>query len=165
MDIKQARIDIQRWIMEFVERPNSKLQGWPPCPFARQARLQNKIDIRKGYDPFADLMHLGHLDNFDVVVFVYDPKAWAADEFEYMIGACNRGFLHTRNMHALGDHPDCPEIVNDVIMNQGTYALTFVQLLDKLNSSARDLAAKGYYNGWPENYLTGLFDQRDDPRK
>ena len=165
MDIDQARSEILQWIMDFVERPNPRLNKWPPCPFARQARLQNQISIRKGLDPFADLLCLGSITPYAVIVFVYDPKEYPAEEFEYMIEASNRGFLANRNLHALSDHPDCPEIVNDVIMNQGTYAITFVQELDKLNQAARDLAAKDYYKGWPEDYLKGLFYQRDDPRK
>jgi hypothetical protein len=165
MDFDQARIEIQQWIIDFVERPNPKLNGWPPCPYARQARLQNKIKICKGLDPFGDLLRLGSIHPFDVIAFVYDPKIWLGDEFEFMIHNSNRGFLHERNLHALSDHPDCPEIVNDVILNQGTYAISFVQELDKLNSAAGDLAKKEYYKDWPEQYLKDLFHLRDDPRK
>lgn len=165
MDIDQARQDILQWIMDFVERPNPKLSGWPPCPYARQARLQNKISIQKGRDPFADLLCLGRIEPYDVIALVYDPKEWEVNEFEYMVAASNRGFLNQRNLHALSDHPDCPEIVNDVIMNQGTYAIVFVQDLAKLNQAAKDLVVKDYYKGWTEHYLQELFYQRDDPRK
>jgi hypothetical protein len=49
-------------------------------------------------------------------------------------------------------------------MNQGTYAIVFVQDLAKLNHFAQILGNKGFYNGWPEEYLTVLFTGREDPR-
>jgi hypothetical protein len=27
------------------------------------------------------------------------------------------------------------------------------------------MASKGFYTTWPEDYLTGLFEHRQDPRK
>jgi hypothetical protein len=65
---------------------------------------------------------------------------------------------------ALADHPADVETVNGVAMNQGTYAIVFVQSLDKLNHFARLLAPKGFYKGWDEEYLTVLFSGRQDPR-
>jgi hypothetical protein len=66
---------------------------------------------------------------------------------------------------ALEDHPGDPEIVNGVSMNQGTYALALVQSLSDLNQKARAIAAKGFYDTWPEKYLQDLFQHRTDPRQ
>ena len=49
-------------------------------------------------------------------------------------------------------------------MNQGTYAIVFVQDLSKLNHFAKILGSKGFYNGWDEEYLKVLFSGREDPR-
>jgi hypothetical protein len=76
----------------------------------------------------------------------------------------NAGFLVPRNLIALADHPDDQEEVNGVIMNQGTWAIVFLQHLDKLNHFARLIAGRGYYEGWPEDYLKTLFEFREDPR-
>ena len=65
---------------------------------------------------------------------------------------------------ALEDHPADPEIVNGVSMNQGTYALALVQCLSDLNAKAQQMASKGFYHNWPEEYLQGLFNHRQDPR-
>lgn len=164
MDFVQARIDIINWVTGFVEQPHPALNGWPPCPHARRARLDGQFDIRQGQiDPYTDLMHVG-MDEFMVIAFVYDPATIDADRFEQQIARVNQGFLLSRNMIALADHPDAPEDVLGVRMNQGTYAIAFVQPLDKLNSFARQIAAKGYYDGWPESYLEDLFRGREDPR-
>lgn len=165
MDFVQAKIDILNWVTGFVERPNAALNGWPPCPYARRARFDNEFEIRQGViDPYTDLMHadLGH---HTVVAYVYDPHTFSAADFNRQIDLVNAGFLVPRNLIALADHPTDVESVNGVIMNQGTWAIAFVQPLDKLNHFARLIAAKGYYDGWPEDYVSGLFQFREDPRR
>lgn len=164
MDFVQARIDIINWVTGFVERPHPALKGWPPCPHARRARLDGEFDIREGrIDPYSDLMNVDMAD-FMVIAFVYDRDIMTADRFNQQIDAVNRGFLISRDIIALADHPDAPEDVLGVSMNQGTYALAFVQPLAKLNAFARQIAAKGYYHDWPEEYLEDLFQFREDPR-
>ena len=55
IDLEQARQDIERWIVEFVEVPNPAFAGWPPCPYARAARMKRSFDVRLGKDPYFDL--------------------------------------------------------------------------------------------------------------
>ena len=103
LDLDSVRYNIERWIETFVEVPNPALGGWSPCPYARQARLNN-------------------------------------------------------------EYPADPEIVNGISMNQGNYALALVQGLGDLNEKAQLVARKGFYDTWPEEYLTVLFQHREDPR-
>lgn len=164
MNFVQAKIDIINWITGFVERPHPALNGWPPCPHARRARLDGEFDIREGrIDPYSDLMNVD-MANFMVIAFVYDRDLMPADRFNQQIDSVNRGFLISRDIIALADHPDAPEDVLGVRMNQGSYALAFVQPLSKLNAFARQIAARGYYHDWPEEYLEDLFQFREDPR-
>ena len=164
MDIEQARQDIARWITDFVEQPHPLLNGWPPCPFARQARVNDQLDIRAGItDPYADLRPV-EMANFMVIAYVYDRDQMDADRFAQQIHAVNQAFLVPRDMIALADHPDAPEEILGVSMNQGTYAIAFVQSLSKLNHFARQIAPKGYYRDWPKPYLAELFQWREDPR-
>jgi hypothetical protein len=165
MDFEQARQDIMTWIQDFVERPNPALNGWPPCPYARRARINNLLDIRRGIDPYADGMALTDMARWDVVVFVYEPQQISGPQFDDMVRNVNTGFLLPRGMLALGDHPDLPESVRGVTMNQGHWAIMFVQDLKKLDAAARDLEQRNYYAGWPEDYLTELFRFRQDPRQ
>lgn len=164
MNLEQARTEILEWITGFVEQPHPKLNNWSPCPFARRARLDNKINIVRGRDPYGDLMNLVRLEPYDVIAYVYDPKKFPAVEFERQVNSVNQAFLIQRNLIALSDHPDSPEIVNGVNLNQGTYAIVFLQDLQKLNEHATGLAERGYYDNWPEEYLQSLFAHRKDPR-
>lgn len=164
MDFAQAQQDVLHWIEHFVEQPHPGLAGWAPCPYARQARAANRVRIEPGrVNPYCDLMHID-ISDLDVVVLVYDPAAIVGTDFDQQVTAVNRAFLVGRDLLALADHPDLPEVVNGVTMNQGRWALALVQPLAKLNAHARLLADRGYYLGWPDEYLATLFDHRQDPR-
>ena len=163
MDFEQAQRDILHWVTAFVERPHPALAGWPPCPYARKARTENLFQLRQGTEPYWDLMHVD-LGSLDVLAFVYDPKDFPFKEFEDLVHRANQGFLFARDLIALPDHPDSVEIVNGVSMNQGQWAIVFVQGLAKLDAHARTLADRGFYHGWPEDYLKILFAGRQDPR-
>jgi len=164
MNFEQARIDILNWVTGFVERPNQQLQGWPPCPHARKARLDGQFDIRPGLiDPYTDLRS-ADMGDFMVIAYVYEPRLFAAEEFNQQVRDVNQAFLIPRNIIALADHPDDVEDINGVVMNQGEWAIAFIQPLDKLNHFARLIAGRGYYDGWPEDYLKALFEGRQDPR-
>ena len=164
MNFEQAKIDILLWITGFVEKPHPALNGWPPCPHARRARLDGQFDIRSGQiDPYTDLMKV-EMGDYMVMAYVYDRDLFTADRFNQQVDAVNQAFLLSRDIIALADHPDAPEDVLGVRMNQGDYALVFVQPLSKLNTFARQIADKGYYQDWPEEYLEDLFRFREDPR-
>lgn len=166
MDITQVKQDIEHWIINFVEVPNPALGSWPPCPYARSARLKKSFDIRIGIDPYYDLKSQGRagMGDKEVIIFAYDPKVWLHEMFAGSIDLVNKQVLVPRNLIALEDHPDDIEMVNGVCMNQGTYALAMMQSLGDLNAKAKLMAAKGFYDVWPEDYLQVLFQHRQDPR-
>lgn len=167
MDIETVKQDIEKWIVNFVEVPHPALGGWPPCPYARSARVKQSFDVRIGRDPYFDLKNLSRwgLGQWEVVVLVYDPKEWTHEQLSVSIDHANCEFLLHRDMLCLEDHPDDVEIVNGVCMNQGTYALALVQSLSDLNTKAKLMAAKGFYDTWPRDYLQALFQHREDPRQ
>jgi hypothetical protein len=163
MNFEQAKTDILNWVSSFVEQPHPLLNGWAPCPYARKARVDNLFDIRPGHiDPVSDCQHT-EMGKFDVIAFVYDPATVDSVDFNQSISALNTNHLHARGLFALADHPADTEKVNGVVMNQGTWAICFLQDLNKLNSHARMLADRGYYTDWPEDYMAVLFDGRENP--
>jgi hypothetical protein len=167
MDIDQVRQDIEQWIVEFLEIPHPALGGFPPCPYARSARLKKSYEIYIGADPYYDLKNRARygMGNKEVVIYVYDPMEWNHDMFASSIEAANTEFLLPADILALEDHPDDVENVNGVIMNQGKYAMVLVQSLSDLNTKAKLVARKGFYDTWSEEYLQALFQHREDPRK
>ena len=166
LNLATVTADIEQWIEQFVEVPHPSLGGWAPCPYARKARLDQDFDVRLGLAPIHDLIKVSckGLAGKSVVIFVYDPKDLSFEELSQAVDVCNQKFLVPNNLLALEDHPDDPEVVNGVVMNNGTYALALIQSLTDLNEKAQLVARKGFYDTWPEAYLTPLFRHRQDPR-
>ncbi len=166
MEIEQVKQDIESWIENFVEVPHPALGGWPPCPFARQARMKRTFEVYLGTDPYYDLKNRARwgMGDREVIIYAYDPQEWPHKLFSASIESANTEHLLRADILALEDHPADVENVNGVIMNQGQYALALVQCLSDLNAKARQMASKGFYHNWPEEYLQGLFQHRQDPR-
>ena len=166
MDIETVTQDILTWSETFVEVPHPGLGGWPPCPFARQARLNRTIQVLIGADPYFDLRNRARwgMGNKEVIIYAYDPVEWPYELFSDSLKNANHEHLLRNDILALEDHPSDVEMVNGVCMNQGKYALALVQSLSDLNTKAKLMAEKGFYHNWPEEYLQGLFHHRQDPR-
>lgn len=166
MNLETVKQDIERWIVNFVEVPHPALGGFPPCPYARSARLKNSYQVFLGTDPYYDLKHRARhgIGNSEVMIYAYDPAEWSHELFSSSLDQANRDFLLAADLLALEDHPHDVEIVNGVCMNQGTYALALVQSVSDLDAKAQLMARKGFYDTWPEDYLQALFQHRRDPR-
>lgn len=166
LNLEQVTKDIADWIVNFVEVPHPALGGFPPCPYARNARLKNSYQVFVGSDPYFDLKNIARhgMGNREVIIYAYDPEEWPHDLFSSSLDHANHDFLLAADLLTLEDHPGDPEIVNGICMNQGTYALALVQSLSDLDAKARIMAAKGFYDSWPEDYLSALFQHRKDPR-
>ena len=166
MDIETVTQDIENWIVNFVEVPHPALGGWAPCPYARSARMKKSYEVYVGVDPYFDLKNRARwgMGNKEVIIYAYDPVEWPYALFSDSLKNANREHLLRNDILALEDHPADVEMVNGVCMNQGQYALALVQSLSDLNTKAKLMAEKGFYHNWPEEYLTGLFEHRKDPR-
>lgn len=167
IQLETLKSDIESWIEHFLEKSNDNLAGWPPCPYARSARLKQTYDVRIGGDLYQDMVNVCRdgIGEFEVVIYAYDPDTYTPDQFHETLYLVNTGFLVPVDLIALDDHPLHLEDVNGVIMNQGKYALAMVQSLSDLNKRAKAMAKQGFYNSWPEEYLQDLFAFREDPRE
>lgn len=164
MDFYKAQESIINWIKDFLEKPNENLNGFPPCPYARQARLNNAIMFCEGSmvnDDFIDF----DLTSYEVAVVIYDKDHYTGEAFERALDFVNKKYLKERDLIALPDHPDNVEVVKGVSMNQGEYALAIVGRISDLNERSKQLYKKGYYEGWDKDYLTEVFKGRQDPRQ
>lgn len=159
--------DILSWITNFVEVPHPALGGWAPCPYARKARMDRDYEVRVGLALMHDLIQLSRsgLRGKSVVIVAYELAHHTPDEFDHIIDTANQKFLLPAGLLALGDHPSDTEVVNGVVMNQGTYALVLVQNLEDLDKKASSIAQKGFYDTWPAEYVEILFKYRKDPRQ
>jgi len=160
-DIKKQLFD---WIETFVEKPNPKLGDWSPCPYARQARINNKIGVLfSNVDNLLDSVRisLSELETKDVVVICFDHKKISATLLQEWINEINDSLLIPNDWVILEDHPDAIEYVNGVKMNFGECGLLIVQKLSKLNDASSQLKEKGYYNHWDKQSLDYVVNWRN----
>lgn len=153
---------LHKWMTEFVEVPNDKLGNWPPCPYARQARINNNIGIKfcEVFE-FDDVIResLQTLEEKEVVVICFNHNAIDPDSLQKFVKDKNE-LLMPINYVILEDHPDAVEHINGVCMNFGECGLLVIQKLDKLNNASEQLKSKGYYDVWTKSDLDDVVTWR-----
>lgn len=160
MDEAQIQQDLEHWLTNFVEQPNPLLNNWPPCPYARQARLSNKI-LTVFDSPLEIDQYVNQLANYEVVVLCFDHTKFSASQIELFTKHVN-SILIWQDCVVLEDHPDSEEFVNGVKMNFGKCGLMILQRLSKLNTAADQLREKGYYTTWSKENLDQVVNWRYD---
>jgi hypothetical protein len=162
-DRASIRKQVIEWMASFIEVPHSQLGNWAPCPYARQARINDKIYIgfSGGIAIEFDVQEiLPQLDTrYDVAILCYDHTEFTPDEYSSFVYKLNADIM-SKGYVALEDHPDEPEYVNGVQMNFGHCALLLVQRLDKLNNAADQLREKGYYELWDKTAYDNVVSWR-----
>ena len=162
MNNEEIKEQLTRWLIDFVEVSNAQLNDWAPCPFARQARVNNTISIKFAtLTEFDDVVKesLEILENKEVVVVCFDHKLVTIDYLQAWVKKTNE-VLMPLNYVILEDHPDIPEFINGIKMNFGVCGLLVIQKLDKLNNASNTLRNKGYYNVWSSENLDDVVNWR-----
>ena len=146
------------------------LNGLPPCPYAKQAWLDNKVvfSINTGIDGLAK--EVADFDQHD-----YDIVIWASEYLpvmEYLDGYCdgiNEAMsIAGRDMHLMVFHPDYDAneagldfLVDDVTDEDLDYCMVFVQRLSALDDASLSLEKSGYYQHFPDDvYESLVLDRR-----
>tara|TARA_Y100000310_G_scaffold296470_1_gene328747 strand:- start:564 stop:1115 length:552 start_codon:yes stop_codon:yes gene_type:complete len=163
MDKNGVISDVKTWIDDFVTKPNPLLNNMPPCPYAKQAILDKKIDIQVPDEGSISYNITKTIETWnkdlDIVLLVYDPKKHTGELFEKIIinanGAIDSSFV------LLDDHPDNVENINGVHMNNGKYAIVFIQRTKKLQEAHEYLKTKtNYYDVWNKENLDDVVNWR-----
>lgn len=162
MNQQKIRDQLYHWLENFVEQPHPSLGNWPPCPYARQARITNKMEIVFAESDILATVNdsLPLLETKDVVIVCFDHTRIKAEFLETLVDYFNKDFLMPDNYVVLEDHPDAPEILNGVTMNFGHCGLLLLSKLDVLNGASVQLRSKGYYDHWPKENLDYVVNWR-----
>jgi len=162
MNQQDIREKLNKWMTEFIEVPNPKLGDWAPCPYARQARINNNITVK-----FAEILELtpvlresiDTLEDKEVVVICFNHNQIDPVDIQEYVTSMNNTFMPIGYV-ILEDHPFSPEYVNGVSMNFGHCGLLILQKLDKLNQASDQLRDKGYYANWSQQDLDSVVTWR-----
>ena len=162
MNQSKIKGQLDHWLAEFVEANNSELANWPPCPYAKAARLSGMIgtvfcEVFEFNSVIRESME--QLQNKDVIVICFDHNMINPVELQSWVAEMNQ-MLMPMDYVILEDHPDAPEYVNQVKMNFGHCGLLVVQKLTKLNNAADRLRSQGYYDSWNQRELDQVVSWR-----
>jgi hypothetical protein len=163
--MKEFIEDVSSWINEFVSVHNETL-GHVPCPFAKQALIDDKI-----------MWHTAQtIDDLEkIVIWLSDKDLWGQAEVLIIgmrehtvrpkdlyreIEKMNANILMPKGLVALEDHPATVEVINGAKMNQGKWILVLIQSIDKLNRASDILKKQGYYDNWSQENLDEVVNWR-----
>lgn len=155
---------VTAWMKEFVEVEHPVFAGLPPCPYARQARLQGRVRMihMTSAEPDSNCwQHLEHadFDKIDALILILDPKRWTLKYTHDIVDQLNSIFM-PKDVVVLEDHPKQKEIINGVVVNNGKYILLLCQRLSTLNKFSKILKTKGYYDRWSKKDIDDVVTWR-----
>ena len=152
--------NIESWILNTLSTKSEVFNGLPPCPYAKSAWLDGKVQIHHLDGKFPVAKHLSaELENYtyhwpkgkEVVVLGFDPLSILPYKLSNIIDSAEP-MLSKRGYTALEDHPFEREEVAGVHLNQGEWALVLLQPTDKLVEARKWLESKNYYKNWDADY-------------
>ena len=146
-----AQQQIESWILNFLSKPNSVFNNLPPCPYAKQAWLDNKVEVIETDSKHLEQQICKILETFpdskDLVMLVLDPSEVSYEQLKLISEQ-----YKNEKFALLKDHPNERETVKDVILNNGKYAIIFVQRREELARARQELAGTGYYDNFDSAY-------------
>ena len=146
-----AQQQIESWILNFLSKPNSVFNNLPPCPYAKQAWLSGKVEVIETDSEHLEQQICKILETFpdskDLVMFVLDPNEVSYEQLKLISEQ-----YKNEKFALLKDHPNERETVKDVVLNNGKYAIIFVQRREELIRTRKELAGSGYYDNFDLAY-------------
>jgi len=151
-----ATEEVIKWVKEFVEVPHPIFADLPPCPYAKQARLDGKVEFVEVPDYEPDGILWRYIEAFDfvkkdVLVLIAQPTRWTVEETVTLAEELN-DLYKKRDILIMEDHPKLVEKVKNVVLNQGKYILFFVQRRTKVAKFEKMLRDTDYYKNWDSTY-------------
>lgn len=165
MTEEEQKQEILNWIQDFVERPNPLLNNWPPCPYAKEARIKNKVrilmcsqkDLERALQEEAHaLLRSPH----EVcIVALFKDQLQSLEEAKSLVRDF-RKYWAPKDLYLLMDHPQQIETTGTLNMNHGQYQIFFLQRLSSLKKAELELHKSGYYSTWSEDYYHQVVQSR-----
>lgn len=148
-----------RWSIDVVERPTTAFGGLPVCPFAKRARVDDKIRwevVRFAVGgPASEVLTLVadfDRERHDIMIIVNPEKTCSAGEFFSYLDVAIRPKAQDLGLDFLGAHPDDPwEVAGH--RTEWPYPCCLVSSLELLGRSSNKLLRTRYYEKWSQANL------------
>jgi len=169
--------DILSWSEDFVELPNQHLGNVPTCPYAKKARLDNKVRVVE-IDNSKNLLQtiISECKNIkelnkQITVIGCSDLYYSADELNNFIHVLNHVFV-PKDVYLMCFHPDDGEEDEPVTFLEDTkwypdneFLMVLIQPFDELEKASAHLEKIGFYRNWPQDYYEGTVKKRQSYRR
>ena len=175
--VKTITDDILSWSKDFVELSNIHLGNVPTCPYAKKARLDNKVrivEIHKADDLLQTIIKECEdikKINKQITIVGCSDLFYDADELNNFIHALNNVFV-PRDVYLMCFHPDDGEEEEPVTFLEDTtwypdneFLMVLIQPFDELEKASAHLEKIGFYSNWPSDYYNGTVKKRQSYRR
>ena len=139
MNFQEFQNKFLEWTETEIEA--KKLDGFPICPFARKARLQNKIQFIDARDNQSDTYETFDKDQYEIGI------AW--------VDGCDMDEVESVIEQQMQKHEDLLYFTSTTTSGHFAKNFTncvFIQLRDDLTEKRKYLHTTKYYDSWPLDY-------------
>ena len=146
MTFEQFQDQFLKWTIEVIEA--KKEDGFPICPFARKARLQNKIQFINALTNVSCKLSSFDKENFEIGI------AWLGDHCELDTVETELKILRKKN-------PDLLYFTSTTTSGHFAKNFTncvFIQLRSEILEKREYLHTTKYYDSWPLDYYKLITD-------
>lgn len=157
---------LRTWIDSSLSSPVSFLGNLPPCPFAREAMLNKKIEILSSNSINMENDLVKALNQFPKnkqsemqIVAIDDWQNCEVTRVQNLIYNLREKYFRD-DIWILYDHPQLSEVIEGFSFNHGSLLLFMIQKLSHLVRASNDLHAIGYYKNWPQAYYAEVVGYR-----
>jgi len=168
MTIKdQIEDEIRNWIINYIE-VNHKFYNYkfPPCPYARAARLKGQLDITV-YESGSVLQFIKNqidqlisLPNLKTRVIVFPPKIKYYFWLPFMIRQINKRIIGLDYYAQYGTAIHTQSAYNGTLKNK-PYRIVVVNKLSDVLDGHKALLNTDYYKPWAEHHYDAVVTIRE----
>ena len=150
---------LSNWIITFLSTPQEILLGYPPCPYARKALLENKINFLSSNNYTRVILE--EVTNWNNLFDVLLVECGNVDKDQFVNDVANINTeILAKGFVALEDHVEIEEPLHHLDFRNGKYNIILVQRLDKINQAGASLKKLGYYNNWSKDMIDSVVTWR-----
>jgi len=164
LNLNDIKLELTNWINNYLDIPSDYYQGLKPCPFAKRAWAENKVEIKLGDIEVVEDELKNWDDSYDLILIVYDPEEWDAEEYtEKRNDEIASKDLNMMAFAPTPDQLDDPVLEEEdwgVIINDYDYGLIFIQRLKNLNKASEILEKSGYYKNVSKKFSAYINKRR-----
>ena len=174
---RKIKEDVKLWSKHFLEVSNKHLGGFPACPFAKKAWLDNKVEVEikiKNYHYKKELNELIYKLDFnekEILIFCDPYYSYTPNKLHEITETYNDKY-NKINMYFMSFHPHNPATSQDqafLVEPEGKvpevesdlkYSMMLVQKFSQLEEASDKLKRLGYYKKWPNEYYKDVVETR-----